>query len=70
MPAGRWPPTMTPDQLAAAMAVTRIQERAVCLGMDALRLCLGKPTKNFTPAQVAQFIQRRAADAERRSGAP
>ena len=49
------------------MTATRAHERAVCLGMDALRLCLGKPTKNFTPAQVAEFIQRRAKDAERRN---
>lgn len=31
-------------------------EASCCLGMDALRMSLGKPTKNYSPATVASWI--------------
>lgn len=31
-------------------------ETAVCMGFDAFRICVGKPTKHFTPAQVKQWM--------------
>lgn len=32
------------------------QEFAVCMGMDALRICLGKEPRNFTPAEVVRWM--------------
>lgn len=31
-------------------------ENIVCMAMDAMRVCLGVPTRNFTPAEVVAFI--------------
>ena len=32
------------------------QETAVLVGMDALRIALGKPTVNFTPSEVVTWL--------------
>lgn len=35
---------------------------AVCLGLDAFRLALGKPTRNFTPMQVSGLLRQVAEE--------
>lgn len=30
---------------------------AVCIGMDAMRLCLGKPPRNFTADDVIRWLR-------------
>lgn len=32
-------------------------EMSVCLGMDAFRILTGRPTRNFTPEQVATALR-------------
>lgn len=36
------------------------RERLICMAMDAFRLCIGVPPRNFTPDEIARFVQRRA----------
>jgi len=37
---------MTPDP----------RQVAICMGMDAMRICLGRPTKNYTEEQVVAWM--------------
>lgn len=30
---------------------------SVCMGMDAFRLCIGLPTRNFTAAEVIRWLR-------------
>jgi hypothetical protein len=29
---------------------------AICMGMDSMRICLGRPTKNYTEEQVVAWM--------------
>lgn len=33
--------------------------KVICMATDAFRLCIGLPTKTFTPAQIVKFIRAR-----------
>lgn len=35
-------------------------EKIACMAMDAFRLCIGLPTRTFSPAEIAAFVGRRA----------
>lgn len=37
---------------------------AICLGMDAFRLAVGRPTQNFTPFQIVGLLTRAAEKAQ------
>lgn len=36
------------------------RQKIVCMAMDAFRLCIGLPPRNFTPGEIAHFVTRRA----------
>ena len=40
-------------------------EKLICLAMDAFRLCIGLPPRNFTPSEIAAFIANRLREAAR-----
>jgi len=43
------------------------REKLVCMAVDAFRLCIGLPPRNFTPLEIAAFITNRARDVHRES---
>ncbi len=42
--------------MTAKRAITEPEQMAVCMGLDAMRLCMGIPTRNFTHAEVLRWM--------------
>jgi hypothetical protein len=49
--------TNTPTPVSAeAPAPHHPLEMAICMGMDAMRLCLGMPTRNYTRDEIEAWM--------------